>query len=265
MNIGIYGIGGRMGSAILRIATERGHRLAAAFDAEGSPMIGRNAKEIINSPLADCTVSVINKGDLEKVDGIIDFSLPAASMKLAGVLSEMGKPVVVGTTGLTDAQVAGIKELSSRMPVIQSPNMSLGVNLLFKLTEIASAALTTDYDVEIFEAHHRFKKDAPSGTAKRLLEIVKQNMKGLENAADINGREGISGERTNNEIGMHAMRGGNIIGEHTVFYTGLDDRLELTHRAASRDVFARGAVSALEYLVTAGPGYYTMYDVLGFK
>jgi len=143
--------------------------------------------------------------------------------------------------------------------------MSLGVNLLFKLTEIASMALTTDYDVEIFEAHHRFKKDAPSGTAKKLLEIVKENMKGLSDAADINGREGITGERTSNEIGIHAMRGGNIIGEHTVFYTGLDDRIELTHRAASRDVFARGAVSAFEFLNGKAPGFYTMYDVLGFK
>ena len=248
MNIGICGIGGRMGNAILRIALERCHKLYAAFDAEKSPYI-----------------TVINSEALKGVDGVMDFSGPSASMKLLKILSELKKPVVIGTTGFTDSDVAQIKSYSEIIPVIHSPNMSLGVNLLFKLTEIASKALTTDYDVEIFEAHHRFKKDAPSGTAKRLMEIVKENMKGLSNAADINGREGITGERTNNEIGMHAMRGGNIIGEHTVFYTGLDDRIELTHRAANRDVLARGAVSAMEFLYNRAPGFYTMYDVLGFK
>jgi 4-hydroxy-tetrahydrodipicolinate reductase len=265
MNIGICGIGGRMGNAILRIMTERGHNLTAAFDAAGSPLIDKNAHELVNSPQADCVISVINKDALQGIDGVIDFSGPAATIKLIRILAELKKPVVIGTTGFSDADIAEIRSYSEIIPVIHSPNMSLGVNLLFKLTEIASMALTTDYDVEIFEAHHRFKKDAPSGTAKRLLEIVKENMKGLSDAAEINGREGITGERTNNEIGMHAMRGGNIIGEHTVFYTGLDDRIELTHRAASRDVFARGAVSAMEYLHNRAPGFYTMYDVLGFK
>ncbi len=265
MNIGICGIGGRMGQAILRIMTERGHKLQAAFDVDGSPMINKNCKELVNSPLADCIISSINVDALLGVDGVIDFSGPAATMKLIKIMSELNKPLVIGTTGFSDSDIAGIRSYSEKLPVIHSPNMSLGVNLLFKLTEIASMALTTDYDVEIFEAHHRFKKDAPSGTAKRLLEIVKENMPGLSNAADINGREGITGERTSNEIGMHAMRGGNIVGEHTVFYTGLDDRIELTHRAASREVFARGAVSAVEYLYNRAPGFYTMYDVLGFK
>lgn len=265
MNIGICGVGGRMGNAILRIMIERGHKLKAAFEAEGSPFIGRNSREFVDSPLADCAITEINIEALKGVDGVIDFTSPSSSMKNIMMLSQVKKPVVIGTTGLSGDEVARIRAFSETIPVIQSPNMSLGVNLLFKLTEIASMALTTDYDVEIFEAHHRFKKDAPSGTAKRLLEIVKENMKGLSNAADINGRDGITGERTNNEIGMHAMRGGNIVGEHTVFYTSLDDRIELTHRAASRDVFARGAVSAVEYLNNRAPGFYTMYDVLGFK
>jgi len=265
MNIGICGAGGRMGNAILRIMIERGHKLHAAFDAEGSPLINKNCRELVNSPLADCVITTINMDSLKGIDGVIDFSAPPASMKLIKMLSQMKKPMVTGTTGFSEKDIDEIRSYSELMPVIQSPNMSLGVNLLFKLTEIASMALSTDYDVEIFEAHHRFKKDAPSGTARRLLEIVKENMEGLSGAADINGRQGITGERTRNEIGMHAMRGGNIIGEHTVFYTGPDDRLELTHRAASRDVFARGAVSAMEYLNNRAPGFYTMYDVLGFK
>ncbi len=265
MNIGICGIGGRMGNAILRIAVERGHKLCAAFDAAGSPLINTNASLLVKSSLADCIITPVNSVSLKGIDGIIDFSGPAATFELLKLLAEIKKPVVIGTTGFSDTDTAKIRSYSDKIPVILSPNMSLGVNLLFKLTEIASRALTTDYDVEIFEAHHRFKKDAPSGTAKRLLDIVKENMTGLSDAVDVNGREGIKGERTNNEIGMHAMRGGNIIGEHTVFYTGLDDRIELTHRAASRDVFARGAVSAIEYLLNKAPGFYTMYDVLGFK
>lgn len=264
MRFGICGFSGRMGNAIFRIMEEKGHYLGAAFDADNSSNISKNAREIVNSSYADCVISGIDADALKNVDCIIDFSSPAATMKLIQILKDVKKPVVIGTTGLSPEETEIVKKASSDFPVIHSPNMSLGVNLLFKLTEIASKALTTDYDVEIFEAHHRFKKDAPSGTAKRLLEEVKNNMKGLSSAADINGREGITGERTSNEIGMHAMRGGNIVGEHTVFYVGMDDRIELTHRASSRVIFARGAVSAAEFLSGKAPGLYTMYDVLGF-
>lgn len=264
MKFGICGTSGRMGNAILRIMVENGHSLGAAFDADNSPNISKNAREIVNSPFADCMIRSLNAEDLKNIDCIIDFSSPAATLKLIDLMKDIKKPVVIGTTGFTAEEAERIKSASSSFPVILSPNMSLGVNLLFKLTEIASKALSTDYDVEIFEAHHRFKKDAPSGTAKRLLDEVKNNMKGLSAARDVNGREGITGERTSNEIGMHAMRGGSIVGEHTVFYVGMDDRIELTHRASSRDVFARGAVSAAEFLTGKTPGLYTMYDVLGF-
>jgi 4-hydroxy-tetrahydrodipicolinate reductase len=265
MRIGICGIGGRMGNAILRIMTNHGHKLCVAFDYEKSDLINKNAKELINNPLCDCIISAVNKEALGEVDGVIDFSTPEATMKLIKVMSEFKKPIVIGTTGFSNNQIDEIKEYSKTGPLVHSPNMSLGVNLLFKLTEIASKALNTEYDVEIFEAHHRNKKDAPSGTAKKLLEIIKGNMTGLADATVINGRDGITGERTVNEIGMHAMRGGSIIGEHTVYFTGLDDRMELTHRAVNRDVFALLAVAAMEYLHGKGAGFYTMYDVLGFK
>jgi 4-hydroxy-tetrahydrodipicolinate reductase len=185
-------------------------------------------------------------------------------MDLIRIMSDIKKPLVIGTTGFSNEQIDEIKKYSHVSPLLHSPNMSLGVNLLFTLTEIASRALNTQYDVEIFEAHHRLKKDAPSGTAKKLLEIIKENMSGLSDAAVLNGRDGIIGERTANEIGMHAMRGGSIIGEHTVYFTGLDDRIELTHRAVNRDVFAGGAVAAVEFLHGKDAGFYTMYDVLGF-
>ena len=264
MNIGICGIGGRMGRAILRVMVERGHTLSAAYDAPGSKLIGANAMNIVNDRLADCVISVSDESSLSKTDGIIDFSAPAATMKIIEQALAVKKPIVIGTTGFSPAEVEVIRDASLSIPVLFSPNMSLGVNLLFKLTELASSAMTTDYDVEIFESHHRFKKDAPSGTAKRLLEVVKENMKGLSSAQTVNGREGITGERTSNEIGMHAMRGGNIIGEHTVFFVGMDERIELTHRAANREAFASGAVPAMEFLKGKGPGLYSMYDVLGF-
>ncbi|MCL2154992.1 MAG: 4-hydroxy-tetrahydrodipicolinate reductase [Leptospirales bacterium] len=265
MNIAINGIGGRMGNAVLRIMTNRSHKLYAAFESDNSPLINKNAKELINNPLCDCLISAINREALIEVDGVIDFSSPEAAMKLIKLMYEFKKPIVIGTTGFSNEQIDEIKQYSKTGPLVHSPNMSLGVNLLFKLTEIASKALNTEYDVEIFEAHHRNKKDAPSGTAKKLLEIIKGNMIGLSDAAVMNGRGGITGERTANEIGMHAMRGGSIIGEHTVYFTGLDDRIELTHRAVNRDVFATGAVAAMEYLHEKKAGFYTMYDVLGFK
>ena len=263
MNTGICGIGGRMGTAILNILVERGHRLGAAFDASGSEFLSRNASSLVDNSLADCIINEINAGDMNKIQGLIDFSGPGATMKLIDYALELNIPLVIGTTGFDEVQLSKIKEASQSIPVLLSPNMSLGVNLFFKLTKLAAAALSIDYDVEIFEAHHRFKKDAPSGTAKKLLDIVKQNMDGLSDAKDVNGRGGITGERTSNEIGMHAMRGGNIIGEHTVFFTGLEDRIELTHRAGSRDIFARGAVVALEFLSKQSAGFYSMYDVLG--
>jgi len=264
MKGGICGIGGRMGAAILNIMIERGHSLVAAYDAPGSKFIGTSAMSIVNDKLADCTISVPDDTTMALTDGVIDFSAPSATMKLLEYALSARKPLVIGTTGLTDAEVDAIRDAASIIPVLFSPNMSLGVNLLFKLTELASSALTTDFDVEIFEAHHRFKKDAPSGTAKRLLEVVKENMKGLSGARTVNGRQGITGERTADEIGMHAMRGGNIIGEHTVYFAGLYERIELTHRAAGREVFAMGAVAALEFLQGKSAGFYSMYDVLGF-
>ncbi len=252
-----------MGAAILNIAVERGHKLAGAFDAAGSKYSGMNATGIVNNSLADCIVTVSDEAALLKTDGVIDFSSPAATLLLLKQAAASKTPLVIGTTGFNADEINAIRDASATIPVLFSPNMSLGVNLLFKLTELASSALTTDYDVEIFESHHRFKKDAPSGTAKRLLEVVKENMKGLSSARTVNGREGITGERTSSEIGMHAMRGGNIIGEHTVFYVGMDERIELTHRAAGREAFARGAVAAMEFLAGKGPGLYSMYDVLG--
>jgi 4-hydroxy-tetrahydrodipicolinate reductase len=264
MDIGICGILGRMGGMILKKSYERGHEVTMGFDNLRNEADEQDKSKITNMFNFDVKVSEISADNLHRVDGVIDFSLPAATMKLIDAITVNPKPLVIGTTGINESQVERIVEASKKAPILMSPNMSIGVNLLFKLTEMASRALGNGFDIEVFESHHRFKKDAPSGTAKKLLSAIKENIPELKDCHEIPGREGISeNERSSNEIGVFAMRGGDIVGEHTVFYVGMGERIELTHRATSRDIFASGAVSALEYLVEKGPGLYTMYDVLG--
>ncbi|OHD66501.1 MAG: 4-hydroxy-tetrahydrodipicolinate reductase [Spirochaetes bacterium RBG_13_51_14] len=264
MNIGVCGIGGRMGVSVLLKLLERGHKLVAAFDRDDAPSFGCDAGTLIHRENMNVAVTGISGDAVGASEGIIDFSSPAATMMLLSAARAKRTSLVIGTTGFSPEERADIERAARDIPIIFSPNMSLGVNLLFKLTEVAARALTSEYDVEIFEAHHRFKKDAPSGTARRLLEIVKSGMRGLGNAREVFGREGITGERTRDEIGVMAMRGGDIVGEHTVFFTGIGERIELTHRAASREILAAGAVAAAEFLSGRPAGLYSMYDVLGF-
>ena len=263
MNIGICGICGRVGQAILRCLIEKGHTIGAAIDSDKHPLFGRNAGDLINCKDVNALIGKINENELAGLDGIIDFSLPAASMELLPHAVKNKLPLVIGTTGFSDAEMIEIKKASEVIPLLISPNMSIGVNLLFKLTEIAANALGSGYDVEVFEAHHRFKKDAPSGTAKKLIEILKNGVPKLNNAEEKHGRIGNTGERKDDELGVMVMRGGDIVGEHTVFFAGIGERLELTHRAASRDNFASGAVLAIEFLQGKSPGQYSMKDVLG--
>lgn len=263
MKIGICGICGRMGVSVLKVMIERGHSLGAAFDHDGAPSFGCDAGTLIHAEKMHVPVAGINADDIARTDGIIDFSSPGASARLIEIARTKKKPLVIGTTGFSADGKKDIERASKEIPVLFSPNMSLGVNLLFKLTEIASKALTNEYDVEIIEMHHRFKKDAPSGTANHLLEIVKNSMRDMKGAKEITGREGIVGERTRNEIGVLSMRGGDIVGEHTVFFTTMGERIELSHRALNRETLAKGAVAAMEFLAGKPAGLYSMYDVLG--
>ncbi|MBN1496625.1 MAG: 4-hydroxy-tetrahydrodipicolinate reductase [Spirochaetes bacterium] len=263
MKIGICGICGRMGVSVLEILLARGHSLGAAFDHDGAPSFGCDAGVLIHAESMHVPVAAINAGGIANTDGVIDFSTPAATARLIEIALVKKTPLVIGTTGFSEDGRREIERASKTIPVLFSPNMSFGVNLLFKLTEIASRVLTNEYDVEILEMHHRLKKDAPSGTANRLLEIVKSSMRDMKEAKEVSGREGIVGERTRNEIGVFAMRGGGVVGEHTVFFTAADERIELTHRALSRDVLAKGAVAAMEFLAGKPAGLYSMYDVLG--
>ena len=174
-----------------------------------------------------------------------------------------GAGAVVGTTGLQAAQIEEIRRLAARVPILQSPNMSVGVNLAFRVLALMAKALGDDYDVEITEIHHRMKKDAPSGTAAKMAEVIAEALGRRIEDAGVYGRHGLVGERSAQEIGVHALRGGDVVGDHTVVFSTVGERLELTHRAHSRDTFAQGALRAARFVATAAPGLYSMHDVLG--
>ena len=202
---------------------------------------------------------------IAQADVLIDFTVADACLDHVHAAMEAGKPSVLGTTGLSDAQKAELAQLAEKVPIVFAPNMSVGVNLLFKLTQEAASVLGLDYNVEITEVHHNQKVDSPSGTAVRLGEIAAEGL-GLDYSRDtVHGREGIVGKRPQREIGMHALRGGDVAGEHTVAFIGQGERIELTHRAHNRDNFARGALIAARFAFEAAPGLYDMQDVLGLK
>jgi 4-hydroxy-tetrahydrodipicolinate reductase len=263
MKIGLMGIGGRMGAALLETLLDRNHVLSCAIEAPGSPLLGSDAGVVSGSPSPGVPVSPLSEKLLAGTEVVIDFSSPSGTMSLLPVAVALSIPLVIGTTGFDKNQVAEIEDAAQSIPVLFSPNMSVGVNLLFKLTELVSGILDEGYDVELFEAHHRFKKDAPSGTARKLIDIIKQTNPSLSSASEKHGREGLTGERSNNEIGVMTMRGGDIVGEHTVYYAGMGERIELTHKATSRNTFASGAVRGAEFVSRQKPGLYSMFDVLG--
>ena len=263
MKIGICGICGRMGLAILDVVLEKGHTLAAAFDVPENPNFGKDVSQINSKCPPGIKVVTINKSVLSQCDCIIDFSSHKAAMELLRISTDSKTPLVIGTTGFSEDDKNEIHKAAEILPIVWSPSMSVGVNILFKITEIAAKALSSDYDVEIFEAHHKFKKDAPSGTANKLYDIVRSSMPGMADAKAVYGREGFTGERTKKEIGVMAMRASDIVGEHTVFMAGPGERLELTARSTNRATYATGSVLAAEFLLGKNPKLYSMFDVLG--
>ena len=215
-------------------------------------------------------VGQINQGDdlrsvIEQGDVVVDFSFHEATARVAALCAENKKALVIGTTGHTDAEKSQIANFKSKIPMVWSSNYSTGVNTLFWLTRKAAEILGPGFDLEIIEMHHRLKRDAPSGTAKTLAEILAEVHKlQLEKVAR-HGRVGIVGERTAEEIGIHSVRGGDVVGDHTVIFANTGERLELTHKASSRETFANGALRAAQWVVTQKPGLYDMQDVLGLK
>jgi 4-hydroxy-tetrahydrodipicolinate reductase len=256
---------GKMGSEIGAIVLDDAElRLTAAVENAGHPRIGKDYGICLGKEACGVKVTASwNAANAGKAV-IIDFSDARSTGRLLDLAGRLKMRMVIGTTGLSGKTLACARKAAKRMPVLVSPNMSLGVNLLFALTGQVSERLKNDFDIEIIEAHHRFKKDAPSGTARHLGEIV-ADAYGLPYARMVrNGRSGItSSGRPKKEIGMHALRGGDIVGDHTVLFAGIGERLELRHMAHSRAALARGAIAAAKWIASRGPGYYSMEDVLG--
>jgi 4-hydroxy-tetrahydrodipicolinate reductase len=202
---------------------------------------------------------------LTACDAVIDFTHADSTVAVAEACAAAGKILVIGTTGHNDADRARISEISKKIPVVFAPNFSVGVNTLFWLTRKATEILGPDFDLEVVEMHHRLKKDSPSGTARRLAEILAEVRELDYDKNVMHGREGMVGERQKTEIGMHAVRGGDVVGDHTVIYANVGERVELTHKASSRDTFAKGALRAARWAQGQKPGLYDMQDVLGLK
>jgi 4-hydroxy-tetrahydrodipicolinate reductase len=234
---------------------------------------GRMGQALISCASADPELTVgaaLNRGDdltgsLSAVDAVIDFTLADATAAVTQACVQARKPLVIGTTGQDEATREAIKVAARTIPIVFAPNFSVGVNTLFWLTRKAAEILGPDFDLEVVEMHHRLKKDSPSGTARRLAEILTE-VRGLQYEGDVrHGREGLVGERTRTEIGMHAVRGGDVVGDHTVIYANVGERVELTHKASSRDTFAKGALRAAKWAVGQAPGLYDMQDVLALN
>ena len=266
IDICLVGACGRMGRRIIAaIADSKDLRLTGALEAAGHPEIGRDPGEGAGTGPAGVTVS----DDLASAAGnasvLIDFSLPASLLRSAPFCAANGIALVTGVTGIPEDGQAALREAARKVAVVAAPNMSVGVNLMFRVAAEVAGGLGDDFDVEICETHHRFKRDAPSGTARRLAEVIAQSLgRDLKEVACY-GREGITGERDRREIAVHAIRSGDVVGEHTVVFGGLGERFEITHKAHSRDTFARGAVVAARFAAGASAGLYDMQDVLGLK
>jgi 4-hydroxy-tetrahydrodipicolinate reductase len=262
----VSGAAGRMGRQVIAaIVEDELTAVSGALEAPEHPAIGHDAG--VNAGLAKEGVHITD--DLSKAfdgaDVVIDFSSPPSSLAVLSEAARRGMPAVSGTTGLSEDDVAAVVDLTKKIPVVMTPNMSVGVNLLFAITDEVARVLGDDFDVEIIEAHHNQKVDAPSGTAKRLLEIVARALRRDPEEVGVHGRLGMVGKRNRNEIGVHAIRAGDIVGEHTVLFASEGERIELVHRLTSRTSLARGAVRAARWIVDKEPGLYDMQDVLALR
>ena len=262
----IAGAAGRMGRRIGYMVNEHPElQVAAGFERPDNPYVGKDLGELggygaNGVKVANDLAAVIDQGDV-----IIDFTFHEATMKIARQAALKNRAMVIGTTGLSQENIEELTDLCKKFPCVQAPNMAVGVNVLFKLAAKVASILGNDYDMEIVEAHHRMKKDAPSGTAMKLGEVMAQAVGRNLDEDGVFTRHGIIGERTDKEIGLQTIRAGDIVGEHTVYFAGAGERLELTHRAHSRDNFAKGAALAAAWVCDKQNGLYNMFDVLGLQ
>ena len=263
--IGVVGAGGRMGRMLIEAVLKgEGVVLGAAFDVPGSPAIGKNAGELVGLP-ADVLITDDVAAGLKQIDVLIDFTRPQGTLVHLELCRQAGVGMVIGTTGFEADGKAAIAAAARDIPVVFAPNMAVGVNVVFKLLDMAARIMNQGYDIEVVEAHHRMKIDAPSGTALRMGEVVAAALgRDLEECA-IYGREGVTGERDPSTIGFATVRGGDIVGDHTVMFAADGERVEVTHKASSRATFANGAVRAAAWLRNQPVALYDMQDVLDLR
>jgi len=262
----VAGAAGRMGIRILHMIHQSQEvTLAAAFEHPEHPSVNQDVGQVAGLGQLGIKISGSLKNVVALGDVLIDFTTPEATLENIRIAASQGLSMVIGTTGITGDALDELKELTKKIRCVMAPNMSVGVNVMFRIAGEMARILGNDYDMEILEVHHRFKKDAPSGTAMRLAQILAEAVnRDLEKVA-VYERKGITGERTDEEMGIQAWRAGDIAGEHTVMFGGIGERLELIHRAHNRDNFARGALKAATWVVNQPVGLYDMQDVLGLK
>ncbi len=266
MKLGVIGAGGRMGRMLVQTITEtEGATLAAACEQAGSPLVGQDAGELANVGSLGVRIGADPVAVFQACDAVMEFSIPTATVAHARIAAQHGCAHVIGTTGLSAADEAVLRDVATKTAVVYAPNMSVVVNLMFALVEKVSSLLGPDYDIEIMEMHHKHKIDAPSGTAVGLGQAAARGR-----AVDLNevaqwSREGQTGARRKGDIGFAALRGGDVVGEHVVMFAAPGERLEITHRCTDRQLFARGGVRAALWAGDKPPGLYTMKDILGLN
>ncbi len=265
LRIAIAGASGRMGQMLIEaIAAADDCQLAGALDVVSSPAIGLDASAF-SGRLSGVLITADLREGLKNADVLIDFTRPEGTMAHLAVCRELGVKLVIGTTGFSSTQKAEIAEAAQHIAIVMAPNMSVGVNVTLKLLQMAAQAMPTGYDIEIIEAHHRHKVDAPSGTALKMGEVIADALgRDLKDCA-VYAREGVTGERDPSSIGFATIRGGDIVGDHTVLFAGVGERIEITHKSSSRATYAQGSLRAARYLAAQPTGLFDMFDVLNLK
>jgi 4-hydroxy-tetrahydrodipicolinate reductase len=263
--IAIAGASGRMGQMLIdAVRAADDCTLSGALDMAGSPSLGLDAGAF-SGQVTGVPITADVRAGLKNSRALIDFTRPEGTLAHLQVCRELGVAAVIGTTGFTEEQKAEIAEFAKSIPIVMAPNMSVGVNVTLKLLEMAAKALSTGYDIEIIEAHHRHKVDAPSGTALKMGEVIADALgRSLKDCA-VYAREGVTGERDPSSIGFATIRGGDIVGDHTVLFAGTGERIEISHKSSSRATYAQGSLRAVRFLAGRAPGLYDMFDVLDLK
>lgn len=263
--IGIVGAGGRMGRMLIEACLKDEQlSLGAVFDTPGSSVIGKTAGELVGMA-SDIVVTDDLAAGLKEIDCLIDFTRPQGTLQHLELCRQAGVGIVIGTTGFEAEGKAAIAAAARDIPVVFAPNMAVGVNLVFKLLDTAARILNQGYDIEVVEAHHRMKIDAPSGTALRMGEVLANALERDLKECAVYGREGVTGERDPSTIGFATVRGGDIVGDHTVMFCGLGERVEVTHKASSRQPYASGSLRAASFIAGRKNGLFDMQDVLGLR